>query len=257
MYAMSQGDEIYSGRDYLSKFDPAAYLREFYAGNVSQHRLRCFHDTFSTLPPNLEVLDYGSGPCLLGTISAATKASKIILSDYSDANCHALRQWLIKDPMPFDWSPHFNYVVQELEGKEELEVSKRQDLVRSIVDNVVHCDLTKDPPIEQGYNHFYDVVISSFVIEAVAQTIDEYGLLVSRLGKLVKPGGLLLIYGVEHSNFYTFGNLTFWDISINADNTVAAMKDAGFNNIYVEKATCTMQSGITKYFVFVKGTCVQ
>ena len=254
---MSHGDELYSGKDYLSKFDPAVFLREFYAGNVNRHRLRCFHDTFSILPPNLEVLDYGSGPCLVGTISAATKASKIILSDYSDVNCRTLRQWLIKDPTSFDWSPHFSYVVQELEGKKEQEVSKRQDLVRSLVDNVVHCDITKDPPIEQGYNNLYDVVISSFVLEVVAQTIDEYGLLVSRLGKLVKPGGLLLIYGVEHRNFYTVGNVTFWEISINADNTVAAMKDAGFNNIHVEKATLTMQSEKIKNYAFVKGTYVQ
>ena len=48
--------------------------------------LRCYHSAFESLPGNITVLDFGSGPSLKATISAATKASEMTLSDYSPTN---------------------------------------------------------------------------------------------------------------------------------------------------------------------------
>ena len=46
-------------------------------------------------------------------------------------------------------------------------------------------------------------VISSLVIESVARYIDEYATYVSRLGTLVKPGGVVMMYEIENkSGFY-------------------------------------------------------
>ena len=143
---MSHGDELYSGKDYLSKFDPAVFLREFYAGNVNRHRLRCFHDTFSILPPNLEVLDYGSGPCLVGTISAATKASKSFYQTTLMSAVALFANGLLKILRPSIGSPTFQLCCSGIGRKKGARSVKRQDLVRSLVDNVVHCDITKDPP---------------------------------------------------------------------------------------------------------------
>ena len=128
---MDRGDVYCTGKDYLDKFDPSVFLQryEVIRGARSEHILRCYHDVFRTLPQNVTVLDYGSGPTLLSTISAATKASEIVMSDYSDANLQALRLWLQRDTAAFDWSPHFSFVVKELEGKGEEEVVERQEQV--------------------------------------------------------------------------------------------------------------------------------
>ena len=75
-----------SGNDYFDKFDPNIYLRRHAHIDKSQHMLRCFHDAFQTIPKGISVLDYSSGPSVRGTISAATKASEIVLSDYSASN---------------------------------------------------------------------------------------------------------------------------------------------------------------------------
>ena len=70
-----------------------------------KHTLRCYHEAFQTIPHGVTVLDYGAGPVIMSTISAATKASEIVLSDYTDSNRIALRQWLDGERAAFDWSP--------------------------------------------------------------------------------------------------------------------------------------------------------
>ena len=87
------------------------------SGYRASHFLRCFHDVFQSLPQGIKVLDYGSGPSILATISAASKASEIVLSDYTERNRDAINQWLKKDAEAVDWSPHFSYVVEKLEKR--------------------------------------------------------------------------------------------------------------------------------------------
>ena len=248
-----------TGKDFLDKFDPSAFLRYYTVirGTCNEHRLRHYHDAFGTLPQNIVVLDYGCGPTLLSTISAATKASEIVMSDYSDANLQALRLWLHRDTAAFDWSPHFSFVVKELEGKGEEEVVERQEQVRKLVKAVVHCDLTQDPPIDRGYDKLYDVVISSLVVENVANNYDEYKLLISRQGRLVKPGGLLLLYGVENGEFYKVGDFTFKGFPVTSEMAMNAMKNAGFDHLSVDKFSYTLPTKEYKTFMFVKGTNIQ
>ena len=123
---MAEKDDIISRSDYEEAFDTSLF-RKYYEWNVNsnpagvrriQHPLRCYHEAFQSLPSssNLKVLDYGSGPVIVATISAATKASEIVLSDYLDKNRKALQQWLDGDCAAFDWSPHFRFVVRDLEG---------------------------------------------------------------------------------------------------------------------------------------------
>ena len=84
-----------------------------------RHTLRCYHETFKNLASGLRVLDYGSGPVLL---SASTKASEIVLSDYVEKNCEVLRQWLERDPASFDWLPSFKFKI----WKEKVKKKRRK-----------------------------------------------------------------------------------------------------------------------------------
>ena len=191
-------ENILFGKDY-ENFKASDYLKDRYDDPDRKYYrcLRCYHEVFQSLPSGLTVLDYGTGPVIVTTISAFTKASEIVLSDYAGNNREALRQWLDRHPDAFDWSPFFRRVVKDFEGKDEKEVEERQELVRSLVKAVVHCDLTQDPPIERGYDREYDVVISTLCIEVVVQTPEEYKSGVEKLAKLAKPGGLLVVLGEE------------------------------------------------------------
>ena len=234
---------VLSWEDYPEKFQPAKYLKRYCGDSPYFKTLDLYHQAFQSLPTGLRILDYGTGPAILTTISAATKASEIVLSDYSEVCRIALYQWLAGDSEAFDWSPYFSYVVKELEGNGEgngdEEVAKRQTLVRNLVKAVVKCDLTQNSPIEPGYEQPYDVVISSLCIEAVIKSKDEYQPMLEKLVSLVKPGGHLLLYGVESqggSGYYVVGDETFSSVGRSLKFALHAM------------AECCMEIITTKYF---------
>ena len=227
--------------NYHTDFNPSTYLANLENEHSSTQRpflLRCYHDAIQCLPSGLSVLDYGSGPTFFSTISVATKASEIVLSDYAESNRKALRQWLNKDPDAFDWSPYFSHVVQKLEGKAEEEVEKRQELVREVVKAVVPCDLTQDPPIEGGYDKEYDVVLCCLCVAAASQTSEDHFQGIAKLGKLVKPGGILLIYEPEmetcSQGAYYFGESSFAYYAVTREFITKALKSAGFTEISVK-----------------------
>ena len=255
---MTSADVFYTKTDYQTKFDSAAFLKHYVYDTPEntgrlQHVLQCYHNVFRDLPSGLKVLEFGCGPVIMGAISAVTKASEIVFADFTDKNRQLLRLWLDGNAAAFNWSNHFKYVVRELEGKDEADVEKRQEQVRKSVRAVVKCDLTEESPIEEDYNYMYDVVISSLVLESVASTQEEYGLLMRRLGQLVKPGGLLLIYGVESKvGFYNAG-VKFRDVGINSTIAMSSMKDAGFCDLTISKFATT-QDQYHMTFMFMKGT---
>ena len=102
-------------------FDSDSYLKtRFRSVNVGGRvlfPLEMFHREFLDLPGSLKILDYGTGPVIMNQISPATKASEIILAEYSSRNRDALRSWLHDKPGAFDWSPFFQHVVQNLEER--------------------------------------------------------------------------------------------------------------------------------------------
>ena len=244
---------------YNEEFKPFAYFLNYYSANGAgdipsfvKHTLQCLHESFLTVPTGVKVLDYGAGPVISSTISAATKASEIVLADYTKKNLKCLQQWLNDEQGALDWSPHFTYVVQELEGKVKQEVEERQRVVRNLVKAVVHCDINKNPPIERGFDHHYDVVMCSLVLDATASTLDEYRSSVSRLSQLVKPGGSLFYYGVENRiGFYTVGDRNFPSLCVSDEFVIQAFHNAGFHDV----SLChSPNSTPDASYRFIKGT---
>ena len=234
--SLMDNPKVCGGTDYLDKFDAFAYLEKHGPIENSRHMLRCYHSAFQELPNGISVLDYASGSSIRGTISAANKASEIILSDYSSRNLKVARDWLDNKPCSFDWDPHFSYVVKDLEGGGEDEVVKRKEQVRKVVTGFAHCDLTQEPPIEEKYLKLYDVVIESFVLVSIAKTKEEYFDLVSRLAQLVKPGGYILLYGVVNSTSYTVGNYTFSDFPVTTTLIRESLERCHFSVLDMDKS---------------------
>ena len=221
---------------------PSTYLQQRYTKIHTFQRLAMdsYHEAFLGLPDGLNVLDYGSGPCVLATISAATKAESIVLSDYAPGNRKMLGEWLTKDPLTFDWTPYFDYVVRQLEGKGVEEVEKRQEDVRRLVKAVVSCDIFKDPPIEKAFGEpapRYDVVMSSFTVCSAARSHAEYRMGVAKLGKLVKPGGVLMLYDTESTEdkmkTLSIGETAIRYVGVTRAFVVSAVEDAGLSDIRV------------------------
>ena len=100
----------------------------------------------------------------------------------------------------------------------------------------------------------YDVVVSSLVMEAVSRDLEEYQLNISRLGKLVKPGGTILYYGVENrEGYYSLpNNEKFPNVFATAEHALTAFERAGFT----ELSLGTFQPSHDPHRVFrsIKGT---
>ena len=258
--ARSESSPTFTGTDFHDKFDPSVYFKALCVDSVRNDlvypSLRCYHDAFQSLPFGLSILDYGSGPSVLSTISSATKASEIVLSDYTERNRRALHQWWARDPDAFDWSSFFSYVVKDLEKETDSEVIERQELVRKLIKAVVHCDLTQDPPIEGGYDQQYDVVIVSLCIATASQTQTDYRHGVAKLGKLVKPGGMLMIYEAERrgiEGYYCVGTTKFRNVCVSNEFVSEAMRDAGFSDISVRQYAATFHDPQQIGFMFLTG----
>ena len=257
---------VLTGEDFHDKFDPTDYYEMYnqgfssYCRGLPQFFLRHFHAAFSSLPSTgISVLDFGSGPSVLGAISAAPRAREIVLSDFTEKNRVEAKKWLQNEPSAFDWSAYFRYVIQDLEGKGggELAIREREEMIRKTIKAVVPCNINKDPPLQGEYCREYDVVICSLVLECATQTREEYEAGMRRLGKLVAPGGLLLFVGVERSRdvgFYMVGERKFQSIGISSDFAVRAMEMAGLCGVQLESIPASNKDESVKNYISMKGT---
>ena len=230
-----ENSKVCVGEDYLDKFDGSAYLQDYVYLERGQHMLRCYHNAFQDLPSGVSVLDYGSGPSVRGVISAATKASEIVLSDYSPTCLQLARDWVDNKEGSFNWDPHFNYIVKDLEGGGDDKVAERKEQVRKAVKGFAHCDIAQEPPIEEKYHKLYDVVISSYVVESVAKTDEDFINLVTRMAQLVKPGGYFLLYSVENCTSYEVGDYNFHGFPVTTSLVRSALEQCNFSILDVDR----------------------
>ena len=223
-------------------FDSLRYLHLRFS-NMALDRvlfpLECLHNSFKYLPNSLKVLDYGAGPVIMSTISAAGHASKIVLSDYSDTNRDELRKWLKNDPVAFDWSPYFDHVVITLEGNDENEARAREVRMRERVKDVAFCDINADPPLETTCPGPYDVVIDSGCLTASCLTHEAFLRGFEKISKLLKPGGTLMSYASERkmeecTGMYYIGNESHKVLNTSAEYTMNILKKQGFTDINVK-----------------------
>ena len=228
-------------RDY-AKFDPWDYLGfdyETVSDPFHRHSLKLLHEFYKSygLPPaGLKVLEFGTGPVIIYEISASLYASEIVLSEYTEKNRELLQMWLDRGPDAPDWSPFFECVVQELEGKSREEVAMREEKLRQVVKAVIPCDIHKDTPIEPAYHGPYDVVFTCQCLECACTSLEEFSGAVSKLAKFVKPGGKLVIVTMEGAGdtfFYMVGDEKFVGVSIREETVTAILQQAGFHDITV------------------------
>ena len=246
--------------DYSKEFDVDTYLTSRFlvpGQGIQEHEslmrefaVRNLHEFFSIRKKPLEdsmdvdelkVLDYGCGPVIANVISAASLASEIVLAEYTEEGRTAVRRWLDKDPSSFNWSPHFKYIVQTLEGKSLQEAEKRKECMRRVVKAVVKCDVTQDQPIEKGYEGPYDVVICCLCLTDACKTKHEFKIAVRKLAAFIKPGGVLLLYTCESKDSdgpprpYYIGKTIFNALPLSQEFVLAALEQCEFTDITVER----------------------
>ena len=230
------------GEDYHDKFNTQAYLESYLSdlsSEVIMFPLPYIHQFYQSFDSDkkLKILDIGSGPSIVNSISAVPYSSEIVLSEYTESNREALRRWLEKDPKAHDWTLFLRYVVIDIEGGEEKDVALREKKLRSSIKAIVPCDVTKDPLLPTEFMREYDVLSSTLCLDCACKTVDDYNAAVKRFFQLLKPGGKIFIYGLErntkfsHPAMYKVGNEFFNDIRLSKELITTSLESAGFINI--------------------------
>ena len=240
--------ELRFGSTYHNAFDPEAYLKPRYSGNITDvvhcaFPLRQLHKFWASLPPHrngLKVLEFGTGPCLLWEISSAPHASEIVLAEYTAASRKSLQKWKNGDRDAHDWSPYFQYVVQNLEGRSEREAKDREEKLRSVIKAIVACDALQEPLIQNGYEGPYDVIMTFLCLGPACSTEEEYKSAVAKLSALLNPGGRIVVYCTEGEKYYDLhldSNLSekFRVLEESEELITTSLTEAGLRNISIEK----------------------
>ncbi|XP_031563645.1 nicotinamide N-methyltransferase-like [Actinia tenebrosa] len=232
-------------KDYESFFDPYNYMDTYFKDPMKEpYSLRHLKKFWSKIGgSSLKVLEYGGGPTISRLVSATPHAREIIFAEYLKANRQAVQAWIDKDPIPFDWRPAFDFIVRELEGKGPDEVVKREDELRQKIRTIVPCNLKAENILEipaslgDKYGPPYDVVATSLCLEAVVESEQEYKDTVTKLAKLVKPGGYLMMHGVLEQTFYTVCSKKFYTFYLTKEMVEESMTNAGVKDIEMDLAS--------------------
>ena len=246
-----------AGNDFQGTLDPIVYLEKCFKSPedrpLSRFALENLHKFFTTKhfpqEQSTKMLDYGCGPVIANVISAAAFDCEIILAEFTDSSREAIQQWLDHEPSSWNWSPYFNHVVQTLEGKDGEETLKREENLRKAIKGVVPCDITRDPPIAEGFEGPYNVVMSILCIENGCLTRDEYKAAVKRIASLIKPGGTLLLHSTvrnkEGQGYYHVGKTKYVQVALPLQFVLTTLKENGFADI--EKNVFSNKECISTY----------
>ena len=197
--------------DTFVPFNPKAYLMEYYyhLGEENKELLHFHDDVYSRIFNETKracILEFGGGPTIYQLISAAKYPVSIDFSDYLDVNLDELKVWLHDRPGNFPWNSFIQYVLErEGENSDLHSIERRAQLIRSKVKQLLHCDARETDPLGPAYRSWYDIVSANFVLESVAEELDEWDRLLDHLLSLVKPPGYLVMSVVIGSERYRVG----------------------------------------------------
>ena len=255
-------DSIRFGKDYHNKFDPKAYLKNYsQVESSSEFSLRCFHEFWSKMAKrNARVLNFGGGPAIYDLISAAPYAEEIIFAEYSEENRREVAAWREKSPDAHDWSPYFKFVVQRLESKGSDEALIREAELRKNLTHILPSDIALEDPVKwpstwTSQLGSFDVVTTSFCIEAAVKSEIEYGIAITKLKKYLKPGGYLVMHSSIGETFYTVGKEKFRCYFVSENQIQEILRNEGFCEVDMKlqaEPTSDLYDREKLYFVSAK-----
>ena len=100
---------------------------------------------------------------------------------------------------------HNRHVIRELEKGDEHEIVQRQSILRSILSDVISCDLTLSYPLQKNYPLF-DIISVNYCVEVVAKDVEEFTKYVGVLGSMLKINGFMsFLVSLEESFYFNQG----------------------------------------------------
>ena len=243
-----------SGISYVDEFDSKEYLYKYYAPSEEStnlntyckfysQKLRKFYKKYNSKWNNqtAKLLEFAGGPSILSLISAAPYVGQITFSAYLESERKEIELWKHAKEGAHDWSAHFKYAVNELEQTSGDDAwRKREELLRKRISSIIACDIFCDNPLITNQEQF-DIVSTCWCLEVACTTYEQYKATVKKLVGLLKPGGFLLMYFDERSNYYIIGKKKWFSLYLTLENVEKALTEAGTAIIMAKRDPATMK----------------
>jgi hypothetical protein len=190
-------------------WDPAAYLREYYA-TVQPDELATIAFLTAAVeqaPRGRPVLLYGVGPTLHHVFPAAPVAGELHLGELLPGNRAEITRWLARDPAAHDWRPFVRYTLQceGISHPDDQQVADREDLTRAKVTRLFPVD-ARHPPLEPEQ---YGLVVSAYCADSATDDRREWADFLRAIMAHVEPGGLFVTAALHRSHGYEVGGRSF------------------------------------------------
>uniref|UniRef100_A0A8C9XLG3 Phenylethanolamine N-methyltransferase n=1 Tax=Sander lucioperca TaxID=283035 RepID=A0A8C9XLG3_SANLU len=226
-------------------FDPAAYLQNNYTPPLADFErkdslvpwiLACLHRAFTEGDVSGELLvDIGSGPTLHQVMSGCEVFNKVLLTDFLEVNRQELRCWLQDEGgCSLDWTPFLQHVCK-LEGRQYDQIPRN-----SVIMDIVPIDVHRPQPLALDAlpSAGADCLVSCFCLESASPDLAAFTRALGHIGRLLRPGGHLLLIGTLGMNYYLGGpGLKIPTIPVNEAQVCASLKESGYTLIRLEVYT--------------------
>lgn len=217
--------------DYELGFDAKAYRDVIVSDfiHVYHFLIRQLHQVFTTEAKGKTILDVGCGPSVYTALLASRTFDDIVLSEFVPGNREQLERWIRNESNALDWSPVVEYVAR-VEGYIDLQkgAEKISQRTRNALRKVIPCNVTSPGILAESHRSTFDAVVTSLCLEAAVMDDITYCAAVADIGRLIRPGGSLILCGLTGNVGYTVGKKTFKCFPCTEDLVRFATAEAGF-----------------------------
>ncbi|XP_063291906.1 nicotinamide N-methyltransferase-like [Pelobates fuscus] len=220
--------------DYEKEFNARLYLDTYFhlgSGSLADDFLRFelanLHKIFTSGGVTGKTLiDIGTCPSIYHLLSACESFNEIIATWYTQTELHELQKWMNKDQGAFDWSSVVKHVC-ELEGKSG-KCQEKEDNLRGKIKQILHCDVSKNNPLEPVVLPKADCLIAAVCLEAACRNQNSYITALKNLSNLLKPEGHLILAGDLGANYYEVGPNKIFSLAVSEQSLRNALGESGY-----------------------------
>jgi nicotinamide N-methyltransferase len=208
---------------------PAEYLQEYFRRQVEP-------DEQLAIPFQVEflrragrafprALEYGCGPTLMRAIAASAHVGSLDMADRLDDNLRRVRLWANGDPQADDWSRFTEYILncESVAAPTREDVIARERQTRGVLSEFLLTDARKRYPLGPARVAGYDLLMSSFCMDALSQSKSVWRRCMGNVFGLLKPGGSFVIMSLRGCEAYRVGARWFPAANIQSGDLESAL----------------------------------
>jgi len=203
-----------------NRWDPKAYLKEFYSGDVAQDEIETvafLAKLAKKINSPKKILDFGCGPTLHHVFPFIPHVSEVHVADLLKPNLDEISKFLKKEKDYHNWDKHIAYTL-ECEGQKKptaKAIEQRKKHTVEKITKLMKANARNSNPMGIKYRGAYPVVISCYCADSATNNRKDFTLYVKNIASLIQPGGLFIIACLRNSRYYKSGSSYFPSANVN------------------------------------------